>query len=108
MVVVIFEFETDPGHQDRYFELATVLRDEVEKIDGFMSVERFENIHEPGCFVSISTWENMEAAKAWKEHVKHSSAQQEAKTTGIFKHYRIRVAEVVRDYGSSSTNQIGK
>ena len=45
MVVVIFEFETDPGRQDRYFELATVLRDEVEKIDGFMSVERFENIH---------------------------------------------------------------
>jgi len=57
MVVVIFEFEADPTRQDRYFELATVLRDEVEKIEGFVSVERFENIHEPGCFVSISTWE---------------------------------------------------
>ena len=100
MVVVIFEFETDSIRQDRYFELATVLRDEVEKIEGFVSVERFENIHEPGCFVSISTWENMEAARAWKEHVEHSSAQQEAKAMGIFKHYRIRVAEVVRDYGS--------
>ena len=100
MVVVIFEFETNPTGQDRYFELATVLRDEVETIKGFVSVERFENIHQPGFFVSISTWENMEAAKAWKEHVEHSSAQQEAKSTGIFKHYRIRVAEVVRDYGS--------
>ena len=100
MVVVIFEFEANPTQQDRYFELATMLRDEVEKIEGFVSVERFENIHESGCFVSISTWENMEAARAWKEHVEHSSAQQEAKSTGIFKHYRIRVAEVVRDYGS--------
>ena len=100
MVVVIFEFETDSARQDRYFELATVLRDEVEKIEGFVSVERFENIHEPGCFVSISTWKDMEAARAWKEHVEHSSAQQAAKSPGIFKHYRIRVAEVVRDYGS--------
>ena len=48
MVVVIFEFETNPPQQDRYFELATVLRDEVETIEGFVSVERFENIHEPG------------------------------------------------------------
>ena len=100
MVVVIFEFETDSTRQDRYFELATALRNEVEKIEGFLSVERFENIHESGCFVSISTWENMEAVKAWKKQVEHSSAQQEAKSTGIFKHYRIRVAEVVRDYGS--------
>ena len=100
MVVVIFEFETDSTRQDRYFELATVLRDEVEQIEGFVSVERFENIHEPGCYVSISTWENMESVRAWKEHVEHSFAQQEAKTTGIFKYYRIRVAEVVRDYDS--------
>ena len=100
MVVVIFEFETDPTQQDRYFELATVLRDEGEKIEGFVSVERCENIHEPDCFVSISSWENMEAVKAWKEQIEHSSAQQEAKSTSIFKHYRIRVAEVVRDYGS--------
>ena len=100
MVVVIFEFETNAAQQDRYFELAMVLRDEVEKIEGFLSVERFENIHKPSCFVSISTWKNMEAARTWKEHVEHSSAQQEAKSTGIFKHYRIRVAEVVRDYGS--------
>ena len=100
MVVVIFEFEANSTRQGRYFELATALRDEVEKIQGFVSVERFENIHEPGSFVSISTWENMEAVRAWKEHVEHSSAQQEAKSTGIFKNYRIRVAEVVRDYGS--------
>ena len=38
MVVVIFEFETDSAQQDRYFDLAAVLRDEVEKIDGFISV----------------------------------------------------------------------
>ena len=100
MVIVIFEFEVDDTGQDRYFELAAVLRDEAEKIEGFIQVERFENIHKPGCFVSISTWENMESVRVWKEHVEHFSAQQEAKDTSIFKHYRIRVAEVIRDYGS--------
>lgn len=98
MVVVIFEFEVDPAKAGRYFELATLLHDEVEKVNGFVSVRRFENINEPGCFVSISTWENLEAARDWKEHVEHSSVQQEAKSTGIFRRYRIRVADVIRDY----------
>ena len=103
VVVVIFEFETDSAQKDRYFDLAAVLRDEVEKIDGFISVERFENVHKPGCFVSLSTWDNMESARAWKQHVEHAAAQEEAKTKHIFKHYRIRVAEVMRDYGSVHT-----
>ncbi len=69
MVVVIFEFETDSARQDRYFELATVLRDEVENIEGFVSVERLYKIHAPWCFFSISTGNYMESARSLKVHV---------------------------------------
>ena len=100
MIVVIFEFEPDTTKKGRYFELAETLSDEVQKIQGFVSVERFESVHDRNDFVSISTWENMGAVQQWKEHLRHATAQEEAKGSNIFKHYRIRVAEVVRDYGT--------
>ena len=99
MVIVIFEFEPEPQFEDRYFELASLLREEVEKIDGFISVERFESISNPGCYVSLSTWQDMAAVNRWREQLDHSQAQNEAKSRKLFLNYRIRVAEVVRDYG---------
>ncbi|HJP09796.1 MAG: antibiotic biosynthesis monooxygenase [Proteobacteria bacterium] len=103
MVIVVFEFEPIESLKDRYFELATALREEVGKIDGFISVERFESINNAGRFVSLSTWQDMAAVKRWREHLQHSAAQDEAKSRNIFRDYRIRVAEVVRDYGKGES-----
>ena len=51
MIVVLFEFEPDPAYEDRYFELAGLLRENVEKIEGFISVERFESVSQSGRFI---------------------------------------------------------
>ena len=59
MVIVVFEFEPDDSLKDRYFELAAILLKEVEKIEGFISVERFESISKPGYYVSLSTWQDL-------------------------------------------------
>ena len=99
MVIVVFEFEPDDSLKDRYFELAAILLKEVEKIEGFISVERFESISKPGYYVSLSTWQDMTAVNRWREQLDHSQAQNEAKSRKLFLNYRIRVAEVVRDYG---------
>lgn len=98
MVIVVFEFEPMPEYVDRYFELAGALRSEVEQIDGFISVERFESVNQSGRFVSVSTWRDLDAVKAWREFAEHRQAQDESKDRGMFRHYRIRVASVVRDY----------
>ena len=84
MVIVVFEFEPDESLKDRYFELAAILLKEVEKIDGFISVERFESISNPGCYVSLSTWQDMAAVNCWREQLDHSQAQNEAKTRKLF------------------------
>ena len=99
MIVVLFEFEPDPSYEDRYFELAGLLRESIEKIEGFISVERFESVSESGRFISVSTWKDLDAVKRWREHLEHAATQNEAKDRGIFRNYRIRVAEVIRDYG---------
>jgi len=98
MVIVVFEFEPMPKYVDRYFELAGALRSEVEQIDGFISVERFESVNQSGRFVSVSTWRDLDAVKAWREFAEHRQAQDESKDRGMFRDYRIRVASVVRDY----------
>ena len=99
MVIVVFEFEPDDSLKDRYFELAAILLKEVEKIEGFISVERFESISKPGYYVSLSTWQDMAAVNRWREQLDHAQAQNEAKSHELFLNYRIRVAQVVRDYG---------
>ena len=98
MIVVIFEFQPEPSLAARYFELASVLREEVEQIDGFISVDRFQSVNDGNRFVSISTWRDRQAVDRWREHLKHQAAQDEGKKT-IFTSYRIRVAEVFKDYG---------
>jgi len=98
MVIVVFEVTARPGRGLRYFDLAAALRPELEKIDGFISVERFESLTQPGKYLSLSTWRDEAAVKAWHEHAGHRDAQRRGKDE-IFAGFRIRVAHVVRDYG---------
>lgn len=98
MIAVIFEVEPHPGVAPRYFELAASLRAELEAIDGFVSVERFESLARPGRFLSLSFWRDEASVRAWRCHGMHRRAQQEGRDD-VFAGYRLRVATVERDYG---------
>lgn len=98
MHVVIFEVKPLPGRAERYFELAAALREELERIDGFVSVERFRSLADADKYLSISFWRDEDAIRRWHEHAEHRAAQAAGKEE-IFEDFRIRVAEIVRDYG---------
>ena len=102
MLAVIFEVEMNPGRDQDYFALAGSLRPELEAIDGFISVERFRSVTDEGKYVSLSFWRDEEAVKKWREHAEHRIAQAQGKKT-IIADFRIRVAEVVRDYTLSDS-----
>ncbi len=97
MIAVIFEVEPRSGKAQEYFGLAAELRNELEKIEGFISVERFKSLSNEGKYVSISFWRDEKAVKRWREHADHQLAQKRGKSE-IFADFRIRVAEVIRDY----------
>ena len=101
MVVVIFEVEIREEKEDRYFELAGQLREQLSEIDGFISIERFQSLTTEGKFVSLSYWRDQEAVNKWYNKPDHAAAQSEGRD-GIFKDYRIRIAEVFRDYDLST------
>lgn len=98
MIVVIFEVEPAPGRRQDYLDIATALRPELERIDGFISVERFESLSTPGKLLSLSCWRDEAAVAAWRGLEGHRVAQS-AGRDGLFADYRIRVAGVIRDYG---------
>ena len=98
MFAVIFEVEPEIGSAQEYFDLAAELRPELEKIDGFISVERFSSLYNEGKYLSVSFWRDENALNQWREHLGHREAQKKG-LKEIFRNYRIRVAEVIRDYG---------
>jgi heme-degrading monooxygenase HmoA len=98
MYAVIFEVRPRPGREQDYLAMAQSLRGELEKIDGFISVERFASLYQEGKMLSLSFWRDEEAVKRWRNHVQHRAAQRRGREE-IFADYRIRVASVVRDYG---------
>lgn len=98
MLAVIFEFWTDPDHSDIYWDHAKAMSDLVKDADGFLSIERFESVSEGGKFVSLSFWRDEAAVETWRNRMQHRAAQS-AGRAGAFKNYRLRVADVLRDYG---------
>ena len=97
-IAVIFEVWIAAGCSDDYLARAAALRGELERIDGFVSVERFESLTAPGKLLSLSFWRDEAAVRRWREHEDHRAAQA-AGRSGIFADYRMRVAAVMRDYG---------
>jgi len=98
MHAVIFEVEPDPARRQDYLDIAARLRPELERIDGFISVERFQSLTAPGKILSLSFWRDEASVERWRRHEEHRVAQV-AGRTGIFRTYRLRVAAVERDYG---------
>ena len=104
MIAVIFEVWPADGRRESYLDHAARLRPELEKIDGFISVERFQSITDPVKMLSLSFWRDEAAVARWRNHMEHR-ATQAAGRSGVFRDYRLRVAAVVRDYGLDKREQ---
>ncbi|RKQ68268.1 antibiotic biosynthesis monooxygenase family protein [Oceanibaculum indicum] len=98
MIAVIFEVEPVAGGRQDYLDIAADLRPLLDGIDGFLSIERFESLTQPGKILSLSFWRDEEAIAKWRRLERHRAAQATGRS-GLFADYRLRVAPVVRDYG---------
>ena len=104
MIAVIFEVWPAHGRADDYLALAGALRAELDTLDGFISIERFQSLSDPAKLLSLSIWRDEDAVKAWRNHHKHRQTQA-AGRAGIFADYRLRVAQVIRDYGMTERGE---
>jgi heme-degrading monooxygenase HmoA len=100
MYAVIFEVEPKSGRRRDYLDIAAALKSDLERIDGFISVERFQSLTNDGKILSLSFWRDAAAVMRWRKQERHRRAQEKGRHE-IFRDYRISVAEVVRQYGMS-------
>lgn len=107
MLAVIFEVWPASGQKDDYLKMAAALKNEVEKIEGFISVERFESLYEQGKLLSLQFWRDEAAIAQWRNHLEHRKAQALGRHR-MFADYRLRIAEVIRDYGPGDRGQAPK
>jgi heme-degrading monooxygenase HmoA len=98
MIAVIFEVWPADGRKQTYLDIAGSLRPELERIDGFVSIERFQSLTDETKLLSLSFWRDEAAVAAWRNVESHRAAQKRGRE-GVFRDYRLRIAGVVRDYG---------
>jgi heme-degrading monooxygenase HmoA len=104
MIAVIFEVYPAEGQLGTYLDIAAELRPKLDEIDGFISIERFQSLSDPGKILSLSFWRDEDAVRQWREDMEHRQAQIRGRT-GIFTDYRLRIAGVIRDYGMTEREQ---
>ena len=105
MIAVIFEVWPKPERKQEYLDIAAELRPLLERIAGFISIERFESLYEPGKILSLSFFRDEQAVQAWRNLAEHRAAQAKGRNE-LLCNYRLRIAGVIRDYGMSEREQV--
>jgi len=98
MIGVVFEVWPAEGRRDEYLDIAASMKPELEKFDGFVSIERFQSLTDPGKILSLQFWRDEESVARWRNHAQHRSAQEHGRAE-VFDDYRLRIVSVIRDYG---------
>jgi heme-degrading monooxygenase HmoA len=104
MIAVIFEVWPKEEHKQEYLDLGASMRELVEGIDGFVSIERFESLTEPGKILSLSVFRDEAALEEWRNVAAHRRAQSKGRSK-LFDDYRLRVTSVIRDYGMEKRDE---
>ncbi|MGH2618513.1 MAG: antibiotic biosynthesis monooxygenase family protein, partial [Thermomicrobiales bacterium] len=74
MIAVIFEVWPKDGRRQDYLDIAADLRLLLDGSDGFLSIERFESLSQPGKILSLSFWRDEAAVAAWRQLDAHRAA----------------------------------
>jgi len=104
MIAVIFEVVPHGDKKDAYLEMAAKMKAEVQNIDGFISVERFQSLMNPEKLLSLSYWRDEAALEEWRALQAHRKAQTMGRDI-MFSDYRLRVAAIMRDYGMNERDE---
>ena len=104
MIAVIFEVWPNPDHRAGYLDWAAQLKSELAKMDGFISIERFQSLTDPDKLLSLQFWRDDACLTAWRNLDAHRAAQAAGRKT-MFRDYHLRIAEVTRDYGLTEREQ---
>ena len=68
MIGLFFEVTPLEKHAENYFNLAALLRPELERSGGVEFIDRYRSIDRPGIIFSHQWWADEEALVRWRQH----------------------------------------
>ena len=104
MIAVIFEVVPTREGKEEYLAIAAELRQHLQQVKGFISIERFQSLTNPDKLLSLSFWEDEDSLTAWRNLEEHRLAQVKGREQ-LFDSYRIRVGSILRDYSLDDRRQ---
>ena len=87
-------------HDPEYFRMNDMLRQQAEKLDGFLGEDSARNDYG----ISISYWKDLDSIQQWRQNTDHQWAKQKGRKN-FYKEYKIRIARVEREYDFKKTTQ---
>lgn len=87
-------------HDPEYFRMNDMLRQQAEKLDGFLGEDSARNDYG----ISISYWKDLDSIQQWRQNADHQWAKQKGRKF-FYKEYKIRIARVEREYDFKKTTQ---
>ena len=87
-------------HDPEYFRMNDMLRQQAEKLDGFLGEDSARNDYG----ISISYWKDLDSIQQWRQNADHQWAKQKGRKN-FYKEYKIRIARVEREYDFKKTTQ---
>jgi len=96
MFAVLFEVNPVKDNYDDYLNNATMLRPELEKIDGFVENIRYKSMQRDGWILSLSSWRDEKSVVRWRTAQNHHHVQQQGRDH-ILADYHLRVGEIMAD-----------
>lgn len=99
-VAMIFEFWFDPDRPDiwqEYLSESEGVRALLGEADGFLEVERFQSTVDPNKYLAIGLFADEDAVTQWRTTPGHRRVQALGRDR-LFTRYRLRMADVTRDY----------
>lgn len=87
-------------HDPEYFRMNDMLRQQAEKLDGFLGEDSARNDYG----ISISYWKDLDSIQQWRQNADHQWAKQKGRKD-FYKEYKIRIARVEREYDFKKITQ---
>ena len=96
MFSVIFEVHPRPEQWDAYLGNATMLRPELEQVEGFIDNIRYRSLTRDGWILSLSGWRDEKAVVRWRTRMRHHVVQEKGRGE-ILLDYHLRVGQITAD-----------
>ena len=96
MFSVMFELQPRPGQWDAYLGSVSLLRPELEQIDGFIGNIRYRSLTREGWILSHSVWRDEKAVVRWRTAMRHHDVQEKGRNE-ILRDYHVRVGQITAD-----------